>query len=76
MERKGISDKELRELMGEGKIQPMPDYKSLRDEIAIAVLAAWCVNQIGPGRDPLICQDNAAEAYKIADATLKAREAE
>ena len=51
-------------------------YKTLRDEIAIAVLAAWCVNQIGPGRDPLICQESAAEAYKIADATLKAREAE
>ena len=40
MERKGISDKELRELMGEGKVQAMPDYKSLRDEIAIAVLTA------------------------------------
>ena len=36
-------------------------YKTLRDEIAIAVLAAWCVNQIGPGHaDPLICQESAA----------------
>lgn len=51
-------------------------YKTLRDEIAMTVLAAWCVNQIGPGRDKLRCQESAAEAYKIADATLKAREAE
>jgi hypothetical protein len=45
----------------------------LRDEIAIAVMAAWCVGQIGPGRDSLILRQDAAEAYNVADAMLQER---
>jgi hypothetical protein len=48
-------------------------YKTLRDEIAIAVMAAWCVGQIGPGRDSLILRQDAAEAYNVADAMLQER---
>ena len=72
MERKGISDQELKELMGEGKVQVMPDYKSLRDEIAIAVLTA-IINR-GDLDTEMNVMPYCKDAYTIADAMLKARE--
>ena len=69
MERKGISDKELRELMGEGKIQPMPDYKSLRDEMAMAALAGLLACP-----EVQIHASTAKAAYQMADWMLAARE--
>ena len=50
-------------------------YKTLRDEIAIAVMAAWMSSQAGTlwatGRQIV---DATKEAYRWADAMLEARD--
>lgn len=51
----------------------MENEVTLRDQIAMAAIQGFCVEQVGLGNDEFGYLDSAREAYRLADAMLQAR---